>query len=47
MSLKHLQECLARVFKKYLQDIYCLFKIRIQQEQEATDWLLSLAIRLE
>ncbi|XP_032203769.1 LOW QUALITY PROTEIN: RNA transcription, translation and transport factor protein-like [Mustela erminea] len=34
-----------KFFEKYLKDVNCPFKI--QDQQEAIDWLLSLAVRLE
>ncbi|EHA98814.1 hypothetical protein GW7_21003 [Heterocephalus glaber] len=34
-----------KFFEKYLRDVNCPFKI--QDRQEATDWLLGLAVRLE
>ena len=34
-----------KFFEKYLRDVNCPFKI--QERQEAIDWLLGLAVRLE
>lgn len=34
-----------KFFEKYLKDVNCPFKI--QDQQEAIDWLLGLAVRLE
>ena len=34
-----------KFFEKYLRDVNCLFNI--QDRQEAIDWLLDLAVRLE
>lgn len=33
------------VFEKYLEDVYCPFKIWDPQGQEATHWLLGSVVR--